>query len=506
MSTAILITSAQMRAAEQACFAAGVAEDLLMEAAGAALYRVIRHVWRSGGTLVVFAGKGHNAGDALVAGRIEAESTRGRVELRRVFPVDAYRPLALHQHRGCLSAGGIDCPLDAPLPARGPILLLDGLLGIGATGSLQPEILEACRLMNRLRHEHRIPIAAVDTPTGLDATTGIADPDAIIADHTITFGFPKTGLVADAAARHVGRLHVAPLPGLLSPVGGSQDFVITPEVARGWLPTVRPFDLHKGAAGRVGIVAGGHGCVGAARMASAAAMRSGAGLVALFIPKDLLAIAAASCVPEVMVRTFEEIPAWKADAWAVGPGLGDNISPELFEWMLSVPKPVLMDADALNWMAGSGKLDALLRSPAGPRLLTPHPGEMDRLLAGTLPDLRSKTRAEQAREFTSTHPVTLLLKGARSVIAEHGHALAYNTTGTPGMASGGMGDVLSGLCAGLLAQGCPAFQAAGLGSWLLGRAGELAEAADHSREALCATDVIGKLGAAFTAAADDCRA
>jgi NAD(P)H-hydrate epimerase len=251
--------------------------------------------------------------------------------------------------------------------------------------------------------------------------------------------------------------------------------------------------VHKGDCGRVGIVAGSPGFAGAAVMCAEAALHAGAGLVTLYVEPAIQATVAARVSPEVMVHTFTTPRALlerQHDALAIGPGLGRDRDAEALEVIARAALPMVIDADALNALAA--RPDAAWTFP-GPRLVTPHPGEMQRLVPGSI----HRPRREVAEKFVERHPVTLLLKGARTIVAERGRPLSYNTTGSPGMATGGMGDVLTGVCVALAGQGLDLYDAARLGAWLCGRAAEVATARGESDESLSATHVIHHLGAAF---------
>ena len=456
-----LVTTKQMRAMESAALARGIPEEVLMEQAGKGLADLLALRLSRGVTLVIFAGKGHNAGDAFVAARILEETESCSIQLRLVLPPEEMKPLALEKFQQLRSCQIV--PVDAPVPS-GKAILLDAMLGIGFTGELTGSVKHACEVLNRWRETYFTDVVAVDVPSGLGS------PGGVVADCTVTLGAPKVAMVDDLVTSSVGRIVLIPLSGLNAPSAG--DFVITPAWVRHTLPRKRDFDTHKGHSGRVGIVAGSLGCVGAARLAAAAAVRAGAGLVTLFVPEKMYPVAAASVIPEVMVRTFSDIRSTEADAWGIGPGLGQTILPEIADWMRVLKKPAVVDADALNWSSKTGL--CALEAPEGPRLLTPHPGEMSRLLAAWKPELVGKSRAKQAAEFAHAFGVALLLKGSRTILAQRGKPLAYNSTGTPAMATGGMGDVLTGICAALISQGLDPYAAGGVGSWLLGRAGELA--------------------------------
>ncbi len=474
-----LLTAAAMQAEERAVFATGVKEETLLEMAGHALARTIARYYPEGGTLVVFAGKGHNAADALVAARELRKLDHWELDVRLVFGPPEMKPLAQQKlaELGCAAHRSLGVA-----SYGGRVVILDGLLGIGASGPPQGDLADACAAINRWRDTWRVPVVAVDLPSGL------GHPGCVVADLTVTFGFPKLELVADTATEFVGQIEVCELEHLGGDHPSAGDFLVTSAWVRAHLPAPRRFATHKGQAGRVGLVAGSRGCVGATRLAAAAAVRAGAGLVTLFVPEEIYAIAAAAVIPEVMVRTTKELSGFTADAWGIGPGLGPTVSRSLQAWLEALTAPAVVDADALNWISQTGLCG--LESLAGPRLLTPHPGEMKRLLAHWRPELSAATRAEQVREFTRIYPVSLVLKGARSITAQAGHPLAYNSSGAPTMASGGMGDILTGICTALLAQGLNPYAAGAVGSWILGTAG--AQAGKHGYGATYVLEEIGR--------------
>ncbi len=467
-----LVSAAEMRALEQAAVASGTTEEALMEQAGAGLARVAAGTATGKErTAVVFCGKGHNAGDACVLARHLLD--RGwRVELRAAFPPETWRPLAGAKLREIAERVRM-APLEAEAPAGGgELLLVDGLLGTGAGGALKEPVLTASRVLNRFREQHRGELLAIDLPSGLDADTGAADPDTVRADVTVTPGFPKQGLCAPGAEDFTGRLVHVPLALPLPDKAEERAQCVTPALLRPLLPR-RPFSMHKGQAGRVGILAGSRGLTGAARLAAAGAVAAGAGLVTLFCPHDVYEILAASCPPEIMVRPVHlcrELMAWNLDAIGTGPGLGGTPPAELAALLRDDPRPVVVDADALNAMAAHGV--SLAGRTGGPRLLTPHPGELARLTDRFRP---GGTAAELAAQMDAV----VLAKSARSVVVSSGAPAFYNTTGHPMLAKGGFGDVLTGFCTAFAAQGMDFRAAAALGSWLLGDATRWA---GHSEE------------------------
>jgi NAD(P)H-hydrate epimerase len=241
-------------------------------------------------------------------------------------------------------------------------------------------------------------------------------------------------------------------------------------------------------------VAGSRGFTGAAIMSSLGALRAGAGLVELFVPEEIYEILAGASAPEVMVKpvkSYADLLKEPIDVWAVGPGLGKSHAKEILQLIRDATAPMVIDADGLNILAEDMET---LKQVHGPRLLTPHPGEMQRIFPH-----EKMSRAQVANEFCAKYAVTLLLKGSRTIVAESGQPLSYNTTGNPGMATGGMGDVLTGVCAAILGAKLSPNDAARLGAWLSGRAAELAVSVGHaSEESLLPSDVLNHLGAAFT--------
>jgi NAD(P)H-hydrate epimerase len=317
----------------------------------------------------------------------------------------------------------------------------------------------------------------------------------VVADFTLTIGCAKQGMLADRAASHVGRLAVLRLAGLPEQKSTVTDpaLVATADQLAALLPR-RPFDLHKGQCGRVGIIAGSPGFTGAALMCSEAAVRAGAGLVTLYATVATNSLLADTVIPEVMVQrvaSYRDVPVDRHDVLAVGPGLGRSHAEDMLRLIKHAHCPMVLDADGLNILATE---PAALESCAGERLLTPHPGEMARLD----PESIGRPRRETVRAFTERYPVTLLLKGSRTLVGQLGCMFSYNTTGSPGMASGGMGDVLTGVCAALVGQGLNLYSAARVGAWVCGRAAEIAILrGGESEESLCATALLRHLGAAF---------
>ena len=514
-----------MRAAEEAAFARGVEVEALMDKAGAGVAQAVTRFFRKPGKCIVFAGKGNNAGDALVAAerlrrlgwKIEVRLAfqerdcsglmRKKLESLRRRPTEI---LGTTPSRGSgadpgvilvelfaeaaeeLSATEEALAAEAYIATAAPLIILDGLLGLGAKPPLRGPIRAACRSINQLRATKGACVFAVDLPTGLDGDSGKTDRDSVVADFTVTIGFAKPGLLADDALNFVGSLEVVHLDELRSPEKKAKEVVAALPVVRELLPR-RKFSTYKNQCGRIGVVAGSRGFIGAALMTSQGALRAGAGLVEVFVPEEIYEIVASAAPMESMVKplqSYRDLLKEKADVWAVGPGLGKSRAAEILELIEKAKKPMVIDADALNIL--SEKTSAL-KHCKGKRLLTPHPGEMKRLW----PD-EKETRVKTATKFCQRFPVTLLLKGSRTIVAERDRPLSYNTTGNPGMATGGMGDILTGVCAGLLGQGLSLYDAARLGAWLCGRAAEIAIFnGNQSEQSLLPRDILDHLGDAF---------
>ena len=489
----MILTCAEMKTLEQQALSEGVSADALMEEAGLQIARAVRQFFPLPGVCIAVFGKGNNGGDALVAARHLA-AQGWDVRLVAAFPDAEWGPLPQQKF-----AAAINCPraeiAELDFIKGEPLVILDGLLGIGANGALREPLNGITRAINRHRSGGNAVVFALDIPTGLNGDTGAADPACIVADHTLTIGFAKQGLVADSAVSFVGRLSVLPLRELSRrPDASRADAVLaTPATLAALLPR-RAFDTHKGDCGRVGIIAGSPGYLGAAVLCASACVRAGAGLVTLYAPAQIAEALAIKVSPEVMVRVLpgtDELLSQRHDVFAIGPGLGAQPAADVATLVLKLLQPVVLDADGLNAIAANV---AVLGEAAGERVLTPHPGEMERLSPGS----RDQSRRAVVETFTRHFPCTLLLKGARTVVGKSGEALSFNTTGTPGMAVGGMGDVLTGVIAALIGQRVRPCDAARLGAWLCGRASEIAIShGGESEESLTPSRMPAFLGAAF---------
>jgi ADP-dependent NAD(P)H-hydrate dehydratase / NAD(P)H-hydrate epimerase len=487
------VTRFGMRAAEGAAIAVGWTEEQLVDLAGTRLGHALGRFFPQPGSVIGYLGKGHNAGDTLVALRVLREDYGWQIATRSAFSISECASLTQKKW----SASRLPSPLEGPPPWRDlkqPVLLLDGLVGIGAQGALRDPLLKLASEMEWLRQHAGARVAAVDLPSGVDPDTGEATPGAVTADITFMIGNPKAGLLMSPVVNSVGSLALVPLEVLAAPGHGEIALICPQEMDFGKSP--RPYDFHKGMAGRVSVIAGSDRYPGAAVLAATGALRGGAGLVTLHVPINSAAMVAAKCPPEIIVRGFSsprEVREVKCDAMVIGCGLGDldpAFGSELLDWLDQSTAPAVIDADALNLIAKSGRWEIFKDQ----HVLTPHPGEFARLA----PDLAGLSREAAARAFANRTPATLLLKGGRTLIACAGQPLWCNATGSPGMATGGQGDLLAGAIGARLAGGDPHQEGAALGAWLCGRASEIAlNHPEISEESLTPSDTALHLGAAL---------
>jgi hydroxyethylthiazole kinase-like uncharacterized protein yjeF len=475
-----------MRAAEQAAFSRGIAVEALMDQAGAGVARAVQEFFPTPATCAVYVGKGHNGGDALVAAE-QLQRAGWNIELHLAF-AEAECSELTRKKLAAVKTG------DALRSRSARIIVLDGLLGLGAKAQLRDPIRSAAREINRRRTEQNAFVFAVDLPTGLDGDSGEIDAENCVkADFTVAIGYAKKGLVADSTLDYVGRLEVVSLSELRLDNNADHELLATSR-SLGQIMPRRQFSAYKNLFGRVGIVAGSQGFLGAAILTTEGALRSGAGLVNMFVPRDLYPIVADLAPDEAMVKPVDSytdlLEQDNIDVWAVGPGLGTSRSAEILKVIEQIEKPMVVDADGLNMLASNTEI---LNRCHGPRLVTPHPGEMKRLFnPGKL------SRATIARKFCDQYPAALLFKGSRTIVCQRDRPVSSNSTGNPGMATGGSGDVLTGVCAGLLGQKLAPYDAARVGAWICGRAAEISVfQSGQSEESLLPRDITAHLGAAF---------
>jgi len=457
---------ADIRAAEQALMAR-LPPGTLMQRAAAGLAAVcaglVPRVY--GSRVVVLAGSGDNGGDALYAGARLAR--RGA----RVLAVAAGTRVHEAGAGALLAAGGlVSGPGDPGLPAamNAADLVLDGLLGIGGRGGLREPQAALAALAEAARTAGGTRVVAVDLPSGVDADTGEVAGAAVSADVTVTFGTWKTGLLVDPGAAHAGLAQLADIglaPCLPAPAavayGAGDVAALLPRPGR---------ESDKYRRGVLGVVAGSDRFTGAAALAVGGALRGGAGMVRL-VSAEAAAAVVRQHWPEAVITVTgtagEEIGAvGRVQAWLAGPGMGtDEQARRRLAAVLATDLPVLVDADGLTLVAGS---PALVAQRQAPTLLTPHAGELARLLRAGAADVASR-RIEHARTAARTFGCCVLLKGSTTVIAAADDSpLLVNPTGTGWLATAGTGDVLSGLAGALLAQGLDVREAAAAAAFLHG--------------------------------------
>ena len=468
MHTAIL-QAATLRALEAAH---ADAKPSLMERAGACAAQ--RALAMLSGRALILAGPGNNGGDAFVVARRLKEAGHTPSVLFAGDPLHL-PPDARTAHAAWIASGG-QCMNSYPEGRFG--LIIDGLFGIGLSRPIEGVYAEWIERANASAS----PILALDTPSGLNALTGQITGAAIRATHTMTFIALKPGLLTGDGPDLCGTLEVCDL-GLQS--GDGDGRVVTPALFRSRLKP-RPRNSHKGNFGSVAILGGAPGMAGAALLAGRAALHLGAGRVYLGMLERLPVDAAQ---PELMLRAPEEtLPL--ASVLAIGPGLGQSPqAAELLAQALECRLPRVIDADALNLLAQQGELARKCAASPAPTLLTPHPAEAARLM-GCLPGAIQADRISAALELARRFNAHVALKGCGTVIASPEGRWFINTTGNPGLASAGSGDVLTGLAAALLAQHWPPLEALLAAVHLHGAAADACVAAGRGPLGLTAGELI----------------
>jgi NAD(P)H-hydrate epimerase len=509
-----VFTAAQMRRLDaRAVRERGIPGATLMENAGRgaaeAMLRALseRGVRARGLRVAVVCGKGGNGGDGFVVAR-RLRRAGARPEVYLAAPPSEITGDAAVKYRALSGAGLVgtvvsDAARVAPALARADVVV-DALLGTGVRGPLSALV---AALIGAINASGR-PVVALDVPSGLPADGEPPAGPVVHAWLTTTFAGLKIGLVTGPGVDHAGRVVVVDIGAPVDELAGeAQTFMPEGADVAALLPTRRR-DSHKGRYGHLLVVAGSVGKTGAAALCARAAMRAGTGLVTVATAASAQPVVAA-LILEAMSEPLPETDAHTVslaardtlvtlagprDAVALGPGLGlhDETRRLARALVRELPCPMAVDADALTAVAGDL---GSLRAAAGPRYLTPHPGEMARLLGASVADVE-RDRVGAARAFAVEHGVHVCLKGAGSVVASPDGRVLINPTGNPGMASGGTGDVLTGILGGFLARGLPADRALAAAVYVHGLAGDVA-AERVGEEALVASDVVEALGEAF---------
>lgn len=438
----------------------------MMQRAGQAAWRELIAHWPQAQRIVVACGPGNNGGDGYVLARHAHEAGRHVVAVHA--PEHAPRSeLARRAAQEFSDAGGATMPFDNTLPQAD--VVVDAVFGIGL--SREPDAGSAA-LIHAI-DAHAVPVLSLDVPSGVDADRGRVFDASVVATRTIEFIARKAGLRTGAALDHAGVLSLAKLDLPADCFVGVEPCArrLAPGDLSGWLAP-RARDSHKGRNGRVLCIGGDHGSGGAVLMCAEAALRSGAGLVDVATRERHIA-PLLSRLPEAMprgVETADDLAAEleRADVIALGPGLGQaSWGRALYERAIASAKPLLLDADALNLLAAHP-----FALPAD-AVITPHPGEAARLLGVSTADVQ-QDRFAAAQALCERYACVVVLKGAGTVVAAAHETPRVIAAGNPGMAVGGMGDVLSGVIAALRAQGLGAFDAASAGALLHSAAGDAA--------------------------------
>ena len=506
-----VVTAHTMQAIDkQAIEECGIPGLQLMESAGRSCVEEIIAEFGLNGRCVVLAGKGNNGGDGYVIARLLGQkgwnvkviilADREQITGDAAVNLEKLTGTTINYctHEGQLSALHMEEIFQSDV-------IVDALLGTGLRSNVGGIFLEAIDLMNASGR----PVVSVDIPSGIHGTTGRVLGDAVRAYITVTFAFAKLGHVLYPGAEHTGRLVVADIgiPAQLMETVSGYDFLnadrMRPMLHR------RDRQAHKGHFGHCLIIAGSTGKTGAASLTANSAVRAGSGLVTLAVAESIHGIlemktteamtfplqdSGSGYLTNSAFPAIEKLLAGK-DAVAIGPGLDRR--PGTFALVQNlvetVSLPMVIDADGLNALAED--ITVLKRKKSKQVILTPHPGEMSRLLGTSIPDVEA-IRISVAQEFARNYDVFLVLKGARTIIASPAGTAAINGSGNPGMATGGMGDVLTGIIVSLLGQGYAAWDACRLGVFIHGFAADMV-AEEKGEIGMNATDVLEKLPYAY---------
>ncbi len=450
MSQPIYLT-ADIRRIEKA---AGDVSPPLMERAGTAAAELAQKIAR-GKDVLVLAGPGNNGGDARIAAAHLEE------KFFRVAVASTPAELPQDKHWG---------------------LIIDGLFGIGLGRNIAGEHAALVEYANR----QRCPVLALDVPSGIQSDTGQVLGCAVRATHTITFIALKPGLLTLDGPDYAGEISVADLQLDLRALQAATAWIAEPALFHRVLNR-RPRNFHKGLAGSVGILGGARGMTGAALLAGRAALKLGAGRTYVGLLEHLPVDPAC---PELMLRHADDVLGLDLDAAVVGPGLGrTGHAATLVGAVLTAEMPCVLDADALNLLAEDEDLRLACERRASDTLLTPHPAEAGRLLGKSVAEVQAD-RLGAARELSKRYNAHVVLKGNGSIVVAHDGHLFINRSGNPGMASAGMGDVLSGILGALLAQHYPGEAALALGVHLHGCAADELAASGAGPVGICASELL----------------
>ncbi len=479
----------------------GIPGENLMERAGRWVALIAGNILKenSGGNAVVISGKGNNGGDGFVAARYLKKLGYDVKVIVVGEPSSLKGDALLNFNRLSEAELGYEV-FDGEIPFGD--IYIDAILGTGISGAPRGNIAKAiCALGEEAKKG--IPIVSVDIPSGVNGNNGAVEGDSVFADATVTFGFPKIGQILYPGKSRVGELFIADI-GIDK--RAEAEVPITTEVATmpdifGLLPQ-RPQDGHKGTFGKGLIIAGSAGMTGAAVLSGISFLRSGAGLCYAAIPRSLVDIVD-GVATEVVVLTMPEVRkrrchtvralgelhkyAKTVNAIGIGPGIGRHreTAEMVRRFLVKIQTPIVIDADALNALVGCN--DDVIPQITAPSVMTPHHGELARLL-GTTTDNVAKNRFTNAKEWAKQLFTILVIKGNPTIVADETQVVWLNPTGNDGMATAGSGDVLTGLITGFIAQGLSPFDAARIGTYIHGLAGDIA-AQNFTKRAMIAGDI-----------------
>jgi NAD(P)H-hydrate epimerase len=503
----------------------GISGVVLMERAGIAVAARIKEIYGRK-RIIVISGRGNNGGDGLAVAR-DLHNEGWDVKVFLISMPEELKGDALFQYKAAMQLGVSVQPIEELLTCHASIfsrhsLIVDAILGTGLSKTVTGNLSEVISLING----SGLPVVSVDIPSGVSSDSGQVMGVAVRADHTVAFGLPKRGHFLYPGAELSGRLFVEDIgfPRELLDPGRSDIELIEKREVSALIPVRRNYS-NKGDYGRILIIAGSRGKTGAALMAARACLRTGAGLVTLGVPESLADVFQSRVTEEMVLllpdrgdgtlsesasRGILDFIDKASHILAIGPGIGvsEDTGRLVKNLIKGAVSPIVIDADGINSLKGDRKIFAKAKAPV---ILTPHPGEMARLLgesestgrdSGKDPCFRAgisdieKDRISTAVSFAKATKTFLVLKGVPTVIATPDGKAFLNPTGNPGMATAGTGDVLTGMISGLLGQNRNPLQACILGVYMHGLSGDIA-AAEKGQHSLIATDIIDKIPVAF---------
>lgn len=490
-----IVTSSEMRKIdERAVRDFFISRSKLMENAGTAVYRTMERLYPDllKKKIFIVAGHGNNAGDGFVAGRL-LKQKGCTIAVCLIDKEAELKEEARINYERLKELGDVFFRYEPAIFRRAVKtcdIIIDALFGTGIHSTLRSSYIEVIRTINHSSKE----VISIDIPSGIDGDSGKKLGAAVYATHTVTFGLPKIGLFLFPGQNYVGKLHVENIGFPEELLNSADSSISLPEVKdfKGKLPR-RPTSMHKGEAGHLLMIAGSRGKIGAAAISAKAAFRSGAGLLTLLTDRKYVKL----IFSQVKEAFVDEVPKKEIDfkkvledkdAIAIGPGIGfSKTSENLVKWVIhSSEAPVILDADALTIVS---KHPEWLKKAKSSLILTPHPGEMARLMKKTSREVQ-ENRLDIASSFAKKYGVFIALKGANTIVASPKGEVSINSTGNPAMATAGMGDVLTGMIAAFIGQGMEPYDALCSAVFLHGQLADEWVETHHASRGLVASDII----------------